>query len=129
MTAQQSKVLRLMLVDDHALVRQSLAEVLTNHESVQVVGQAADGLEALELADRVQPDVVLMDVSMPRMGGLEATRKLKERMPQVRVIGLSMHISQDMAQSMLNAGASAFLTKGCSVPDLLAAVLSGDDPQ
>ena len=118
----QSKVIRVMLVDDHTLVRESLADVLGREADVEVVGQAGDGVEALELARQLRPEVVLMDISMPRMNGLEATRRLKAEMPDTRVIGLSMHSSPEMLDAMQAAGASQFLTKGCSVPSLLSAV-------
>jgi two-component system, NarL family, invasion response regulator UvrY len=119
-----SQVVRLLLVDDHALIRESLAAVLALSDEVVVVGQAGDGFEALELTRRLSPDVVLMDISMPHMSGLEATREVKRLSPQVRVIGLSMHASDDMAEAMIQAGADAFLTKGCSLSALMQAIRS-----
>jgi DNA-binding NarL/FixJ family response regulator len=82
---------------------------------MEVVGQAADGQEAVELTAMVRPDVVLMDVTMPRLDGIEATRRIKSEMPYVRVIGLSMHEKEDLARAMQEAGAVAYLSKnGCS---------------
>ena len=124
--ALKSSTLRIMLVDDHTLIRQSLAEILHRQSNIEVVGQAGDGVEALEMAERVHPDVVLMDITMPRLNGVEATRELKCRQPQVRVVGLSMHASPEMSGAMIGAGASAFLTKGCSIPSLLDAVRGSD---
>src|SRR5687768_6327683 len=90
---------KIVLADDHTIVRQTLAETLSQHPRLEVVGQARDGVEALEMAREMKPDVVVMDVSMPRMSGLHATQRMTVEVPGVRVIGLSMHTSQDMARA------------------------------
>lgn len=110
--------LRVMLADDHKIVCQGLTLVLQQHPDIEVVGQASDGVAAVELARQTQPDVILMDVSMPRMNGVEATRQVKREFANIRVIGLSMHEEADMAEAMREAGASAYLTKG-GPPDVL----------
>lgn len=115
-------VIHVLLADDHKLVRQGLTSMLQGHADLEVVGEAADGEAALELARRVRPDVVLMDVSMPRLNGIEATRRLAAELPGVRVIGLSMHESQDMAHAMREAGACAYISKDAPTEDLLAAI-------
>lgn len=115
-------VLRVLIADDHRILREGLAGLLRNHPDMLVVGQAADGQEALELARRLRPDVIIMDVTMPRMNGIDATAAILQEMPEIRVIGLSMHEMQDMSQAMLAAGARAYLTKGGPSAELLKAI-------
>jgi PAS domain S-box-containing protein len=114
--------IRVLLADDHAVVRDGLARLLGTQPDIAVVGQAEDGLEAVELALRLRPDVVVMDVSMPNLGGVEATRRILRDMPEARVIGLSMHVQEDVAAQMSAAGAAAYLTKTSQPPKLLAAI-------
>lgn len=116
--------IRVALVDDHPVVRLGLALLLDNQPDIAVVGQAADGLAAIEMAASVRPDVVIMDVSMPGMNGLEATRRITTDVPGVQVIALSMHNHPHMATAMREAGASAYLTKG-GPPDALLAAIRG----
>jgi DNA-binding NarL/FixJ family response regulator len=89
-----------------------------------VIGEARDGQEAVELALQTRPDVVLMDITMPRLSGIEATRYITARLPEVRVIGLSMHTGDDMAQAMRDAGAVAYLNKSEAADTLVATILS-----
>ena len=100
-----------LLADDHALIREILAETLNQLPEFRVVGQATNGAEALELARRLRPDVVVMDVSMPVVNGLAATQRISMELPKTRIVGLSMHPSSDMARSMEVAGATAYLSK------------------
>ncbi len=124
--------IRVLVVDDHAIVRDGLVSLLQGCPDIVVVAQAADGQEAVNLARQVQPDVVIMDVSMPRMNGIEATRGIREQLPHVRVIGLSMHTEADMADKMRQAGAVIYLTKSGPPDDLItairASVASPDSP-
>lgn len=117
-----SRPIRVLLVDDHQLVRAGLADLLSQEAGIELAGEAANGREAIERAAETDPDVVVMDLSMPVMDGVEATRWLAWERPKVRIVGLSMHTHQDMAQMMLKAGASAYVTKGGPPAELIAAV-------
>jgi len=103
--------IRVLLADDHEIVRVGLAQLLLEVPDVQIVGQAADGLEAIQMSKTLQPHVIIMDISMPGMSGLEATRQIKAEMPDCRIIGLSMHPASDMEAAMRAAGAAAYLDK------------------
>ena len=115
--------IRVLIVDDRLSSRNGLKALLVTQPGIEIVGEAADGREAIELVAECRPDVVLMDVRMPLMDGLEATRIIKDRWPEAKVIVLTMYPShQDEA---LAAGADAFLVKGCAAEELLAAILKG----
>ena len=103
--------LRVLVVDDHAVLREGLCMLLLEEPQLEVVGEASDGAEAVERAHALQPDVVLMDFSMPRMNGVEATRRITGELPHVKVIGLSMYDEADRARAMLDAGAVAYVSK------------------
>ena len=123
--ASESRMpIRVLLADDHKIVREGLGCLLTEQPGIEVVGQAEDGLAALEMTRSLFPDVVVMDVSMPRLDGVEATRCLKAEFLWIKVIGLSMHAESDMAQAMLDAGAVAYLTKGGPAENLIKAIRS-----
>lgn len=115
---------RVVLADDHALVRQGLVGLLREHGEIEVVGEAADGQEAVAVALETRPDVVLMDITMPRLNGVEATRHITAALPQVRVIGLSMHDDADMGAAMRKAGAIGYLSKDVASDDLVSAILA-----
>jgi PAS domain S-box-containing protein len=117
-------VLRVLLVDDHTMVRRALAATLEDAADVCIVGEAADGLDAVHAVERLQPDVVLMDFAMPRLDGLEATRRIKASWPAVRIIGLSMYDEADRAAAMIEAGASAYLSKTGDIDVLLDTIRS-----
>lgn len=109
---------RVLVADDHAMVRQGLCSVLKQYSDIEVVGEAANGEEALALADSLQPDVVLMDVTMPKLDGIEATRLVTRTHPGVVVIGLSVHTAGQVEAAMTEAGAVAFLNKEAAVDEL-----------
>ncbi|MEJ2038933.1 MAG: response regulator, partial [Desulfosarcinaceae bacterium] len=113
---------RVMLVDDHAVVRQGLSSALSRSDDIDIVGEAADGKQAVDMALELAPDVILMDVSMPVMDGIEATRQIHAKLPRTRIIGLSMHDAEDQAQIMADAGAAAFLNKSSSLDIILSAI-------
>jgi DNA-binding NarL/FixJ family response regulator len=113
-----------LLADDQRLVRESLATLLGLLEGIELVATASNGEEAIELAGRHDPDVVLMDLRMPRMDGIEATRRLRQDRPEVRVIALTTYADDESVLGALRAGARGYLTKDASGQDIRAAVLS-----
>ncbi|RPI79540.1 MAG: response regulator, partial [Desulfobacteraceae bacterium] len=122
MRSDIGRKIRVLLADDHPVMRQGLTLVLQGEPDIEIVGEAEDGQEAVKWSRHLQPDVILMDVSMPRVNGIEATRQILTELPATRIIGLSMHVEDDMAAAMREAGAVAYLTKGGPVEDLIAAV-------
>jgi CheY-like chemotaxis protein len=114
--------IRVMLVDDHEVVRNGLSTLLGNNPDMEVVGESSDGEEAVRKAREILPDVILMDINMPKMNGLEATRRIHAEFPHIRIIILSMYEDHEDASAALYAGASVFLTKSGSADKLLAAV-------
>jgi DNA-binding NarL/FixJ family response regulator len=116
--------LRVLLADDHALVRAGMRSLLRDIEGVEVVGEAADGAEALELAARERPDAVLLDIAMRGMNGLEAAARFREQHPGVKVIILSMHASEEYVLQALRAGAAAYLIKDSATAELELALKS-----
>lgn len=116
--------MRVVLVDDHKVMREGMALLLNEDPDIDVVGEASNGRAAIELVRRLRPDVVLMDISMPEMNGIEATAVLHREMPEVQVIGLSMFDESETAGAMMDAGAVQYFTKSDPSEDLLAAVKS-----
>jgi len=119
---EQDRTIRVLLVDDHELTRRGLALLLESTPGIRVVGQAGEAAQGIELARDLKPDVVIMDVSMPGVSGVDATRAIKAERPITRVIGLSMHEMDGVRQSMLGAGADDYVTKSAPPEDLLAAI-------
>lgn len=115
--------IRVMLVDDHAVVRNGLSAMLAKHKRIEIAGEAADGEEAVALARRIRPDVILMDINMPKMNGVEATRVISAELPGTRIYALSMYDAQDQAAQMTEAGATGYLNKDGNMNDLLAVIL------
>lgn len=114
--------IRVLVADDHAIVRAGVRLLLESEADMEVVGEAVDGQEALEKAQRLQPDVVLMDIAMPGTSGLEATRRIKEHNPRIQVLALTMHEDERYFFQIIQAGAAGYVVKGASPADLLAAV-------
>jgi CheY-like chemotaxis protein len=114
--------LRLLLADDHEIVRQGLISLLSEEHTVEVIGEAANGREAIDLAGRLAPDVVIMDVSMPLINGAEATRQIKAYLPGIRVIALSMYDEPEKIGKMYRAGAESYVLKNASAEELVAAI-------
>jgi NarL family two-component system response regulator LiaR len=122
--ASDTGTIRVMIVDDHAMVRKGLAAFLKVKPDLHLVGEAGDGEAALLECERAKPDVVLMDLMMPRMDGVAATRALRERCPDIQVIALTSFQDKDLVQGALQAGAISYLLKNVSGDDLAAAVRS-----
>ena len=121
--ADESKTgLRVLFADDPKVVRQGLVRLISSNPGIAVAGEAENGREAVEKARLLKPDVILMDVSMPEMDGIEATRRIKAEMPEARVIGLSMHADEKISEAMRKAGAESFLSKTASPAELLKAI-------
>jgi len=114
--------IRILLADDHTIVLQGLCRFLREQEGMEVVGQAKDGLSVVELARELVPDIIIMDISMPGLSGVEATRRIHAENPDIKIIGLSMHVAKRYVQEMYKAGARGYLLKDCDFDELIAAV-------
>ena len=113
--------IRLMLADDHRMLREGLRRSMLE-QGFDVVGEAGNGEEAVRLADELRPDVILMDVTMPEMDGVEATRQIRGSLPSTRVVMLTMHADQEVLAAAIRAGASGYLVKDCSTTEIATAV-------
>ena len=120
--AKSREQIKVLLVDDHAILREGVHALLAREPDITVVGEAADGQEAVEQVPRLRPDVVIMDIVMPRMNGLEATRLIKERHPDVRVLILSMYDDHEYVVQIIQAGASGYVLKRVVTEDLVRAI-------
>jgi len=116
------KRIRILLADDHAVVRQGFKMILGAQPDMEIVGEAGNGRQAVALAEEVKPDVVVMDVAMPELNGIEATRRLAESVPHARVLALSMHKDSVYVREILRAGARGYLLKDSVAGDLVSAV-------
>jgi DNA-binding NarL/FixJ family response regulator len=117
-----ARKIRVLVADDHTIVRQGLRAVLEREPDIEVVGEAADGREAVKKALALLPDVVVMDVSMPALNGLEATARIYREAPKVRILALTMHSSEEYVYSFLKAGARGYLLKESAASDLVDAI-------
>jgi DNA-binding NarL/FixJ family response regulator len=115
-------MIRVVLADDHPIVRQGLRTLLETNQRCQVVGEAADGLTAVQLIDTLKPDVAVLDLQMPDLSGLEVARRVQQRVPETRVIILSMHGDEPFVQEALRYGVKGYVLKGAATSDLLTAV-------
>jgi DNA-binding NarL/FixJ family response regulator len=113
---------RVLLVDDHAMVRRGLRDFLGMFEDIEVVGEAGDGQEALTATDRLRPDVVVMDLNLPRLDGVEATRELRATRPDVEVVALTGFVDEERVMAAIEAGAAGFLLKDAEPDDVAAAI-------
>jgi DNA-binding NarL/FixJ family response regulator len=116
--------IRVLLVDDHAMVRRGMRDFLSLHDDIEVVGEAADGAAGVEQAKALQPDIVVMDLMMPNLDGIEATGRIKAALPDVEVIALTSFIEESRVVAAIEAGASGFLLKDAEADELAAAIRS-----
>ena len=116
--------IRLLVADDHTLIRQGIVGLLGAQPDMEVIGEAGSGEEAVRETIRTSPDIILMDIGMPGISGLDATREIKQRAPKVRVLILTMHDREDYLFQALRAGAAGYVLKGADIQDLLSAIRS-----
>ena|SRR5258708_5573305 len=119
---KQNKSLRILVVDDHESFRQQVCALLRSQPGFEVIYEAVDGLEGVRQAEKFQPDVVVLDISMPRLGGIEAAGRIHRVAPKSQIVFLSQHNSEAIAQTALASGALAYVTKSAASTDLIRAV-------
>lgn len=117
-----AKKIRILIADDHTIVREGIVSLLHDDEECEVVAEAADGMEAVEQARRYEPDIALLDLTMPRLSGLEAVRRIRKELPDTRVLVLTVHEEEEYIVPLIRAGASGYLVKDTASKELLAAV-------
>lgn len=117
-------MINVMLVDDHGLVRNGIKRILDDVDGIAVVAEAENGEQAIRQVRKQQPDVILMDISMPGIGGLEATRKIAQSLPGIKIIAVTIHDDEPFPARLLEAGAVGYLTKGCDVREIVSAIRS-----
>lgn len=116
--------MRILIADDHGVVRQGLRFLLNNHPNTEVVGEAENGIEVVRLAKELHPDVIIMDISMPHLNGIQATEQILKDLPEVKIIALSMYFNRRFVLDMLKAGAMAYVLKSYLFDELLRALES-----
>ena len=116
------KTIRVLIADDHVIVRSGIKLLLESEEGIEVVGEAQNGREAIEMSNSLKPDIVLMDIAMPEIDGLEAARQIKSELPDTEILVLTMHRSEEYFFEMLKAGASGYLLKGAETSDLIQGI-------
>lgn len=114
--------IRILLADDHQIMREGLKALLEKHSSMEVIAEAENGIQTLEIARREKPDVIIMDIAMPDINGIEATRQLKSEMKDIKIVALSMHSDRRFVTEILKAGASAYVLKQSAFEDLEKAI-------
>ena len=123
----KSETIKVLVADDHAIVREGVCLVLRGYDDIEVIGEASDGSQAVEQVDKLKPDLVLMDITMPVMGGLEAIQLIKQKHPEVHVLALTVHESPEYLRRVLSLGAAGYLLKGTTSSELVSAVRAVHD--
>jgi DNA-binding NarL/FixJ family response regulator len=116
--------IKVLLADDHRLMREALRSIVEKEPDMKVVGEAADGRSAVRLAREVSPDIVIMDIAMPELNGVEATQQIFSEAPNIKILALSMHSDEHFVAGMLKAGASGYLLKDCAAEEMVQAIRS-----
>lgn len=119
---RSNQMIRVLVADDHAVLREGICALLANQADITVVGQASNGAEAVEQAQALKPDVILMDISMPGMDGMEATRRIKAKTPEARILVLTQHEDEELIVPMLQAGAAGYIFKRAGGGELVDAI-------
>jgi len=117
-----SNAVRVLVVDDHTIVRQGLARLLEEQADIKVVGEAVNGRKAIDLAKELKPDVVVMDIAMPRMNGIEAAKRIRKHLPKTKILILSMYSHEHYIHELLESGVSGYLLKDSSGRDIIRAI-------
>lgn len=128
-TRSEEQKIRVVICDDHDLIRHALRNVINDEPDMEVIGEASDGEQAVAVVSTLQPDAVVMDIQMPGLSGIEATRRIKQFLPQVTILVLTVHDSNEYILRILEAGATGYLTKGIiskEIPTAIRAALSGE---
>jgi len=114
--------IKIIVVDEHRILREGLSTLIAKQPDMEIIGEATDGREALQLLEKLLPDLILMDVTMPNLNGIEATRKIKSKNPEIEIIALSLHSDRRYVLGMIDAGASGYLLKECAFEELVRAI-------
>jgi DNA-binding NarL/FixJ family response regulator len=114
--------IKIVVVDEHKILREGLTTLINKQPNMKTIGEATDGREALEIVTKLSPDLLLMDVTMPNLNGIEATRKIKSKNPNIEIIALSLHSDRRYVLGMIDAGASGYLLKECAFDELVRAI-------
>ncbi len=115
-------ITKILIADDHGILRQGISSLIEKHADMQVVGEADNGLMVVEMTRQLRPDIVIMDVSMPVLNGIEATRQIKSELPDVKVLALSVHTEKEFVLDTIKAGVSGYILKECVFDDLVHAI-------
>lgn len=114
--------IKVLLADDHRVLRDGLKSMLDQPDEIEIVGEAQDGLQAVEMADRLSPDVIVMDIAMPNLNGIDATRSIRQKHPEIKIVVLTMYETEEYISEILKAGASCYITKDAAGDTLLEAI-------
>jgi two-component system response regulator NreC len=119
-------MIKVLLAEDHTIVRKGILSILSAENEIEVIGEAENGREAVQMVEKLHPDVVVMDISMPILNGLEATRQIKKRFPKMKILILSMHTAEDYVFEILDAGAAGYILKKDAPSELISAIQAAE---